>query len=629
VASKKMDKRLAIFAGLAVLIVLAVGIINIYQGQKAADAPEIITYSEFLDDVEQGQVQSVTMVDQAISGARTDRSTFRTYAADDPGLVQSLREHAVRITAREPAPEGPSVAGILTSVLPMLLLVGIAVFFMWRMSPGNAQKTGAFGKSKARLLTEGHGRVTFDDVAGVDEAKENLQEIVEFLRSPGKFEQLGGRIPKGVLLVGPPGSGKTLLARAVAGEANVPFYTISGSDFVEMFVGIGASRVRDLFEQAKQNAPCIVFMDEIDAVGRHRGAGLGQGNDEREQTLNALLVEMDGFQPNEGIILIAATNRPDVLDPALIRPGRFDREIVVDNPDVAGREQILRIHARRIPMEADVDLALVARRSSGFSGAELMNLVNEAALRAVRRGRSAVGRRELDEAQDKVTMGDERRSHVLTEGEKRLTAYREGGRALVALMVPGTDPVHKVTIVPRGRTTGMVSQLPENEQTAMTLEQATSRLAVLMAGRAAEELTFGRRNITSGSAGDIEEATRLARNMVTRWGFSEELGPIAYEENEEEVFLGHSVARQRHLSELDAQRVTAEVRRLVEAAFGEARRILVEHGADLTAVALALLEHETLTGNEVRALVMGDPVSQVTALSPPTPLRGLQGAVVS
>ena len=461
------------------------------------------------------------------------------------------------------------------------------------------------GKSKARLLTEDHSRVTFEDVAGVDEAKESLREIVEFLRDPRKFQRLGGRIPKGVLLVGPPGSGKTLLARAIAGEASVPFLTISGSDFVEMFVGVGASRVRDLFEQGKKNAPCIIFMDEIDAVGRHRGAGLGQGNDEREQTLNALLVEMDGFVSNEGVILIAATNRPDVLDPALVRPGRFDREIVVGNPDIVGREHILRVHVRKVPLSPGVDLKAVARGTPGLSGADLMNLVNEAALLAARRQKEAVGMREFEDAKDKVMMGEERRTQVMSEDEKRLTAYREGGRAIVALHVPAADPVHKATIIPRGRFMGMVKQLPENDQTSMTLEQMTSRLAVMMGGRAAEEMVFGRKKITSGAAVDIEKASKLARTMVARWGLSEGLGAVAYEDNQEEVFLGHSMAHQRTISEETAQTIAVEVRNLIDSALADARRILTEHRDELETVARGLMQYESLSGEEIRNLLAG------------------------
>jgi cell division protease FtsH len=470
---------------------------------------------------------------------------------------------------------------------------------------GGGRGAMSFGKSKAKLLTENKNKVTFDDVAGVDEAKEELSEIVDFLKDPGKFQKLGGKIPKGALLVGPPGTGKTLLARAIAGEAGVPFFSISGSDFVEMFVGVGASRVRDMFEQAKKNAPCIIFIDEIDAVGRHRGAGLGGGNDEREQTLNQLLVEMDGFESNEGIILVAATNRPDVLDPALLRPGRFDRQIVVSNPDIVGRETILRVHMRNIPLSSDVDVKTIARGTPGFSGADLANLVNESALMAARRNRRMVTMRDFEDAKDKVMMGAERKSMVMTEDEKRMTAYHEGGHALVAITVSHTDPVHKATIIPRGRALGMVMQLPERDKLSMSYEQMTSRLAILMGGRVAEELIFGKEKVTSGASSDIEQATRLARMMVTRWGYSDALGVVSYGENQDEVFLGHSVARTQNISEQTAQTIDIEVRNLVQGGFSEARRILTERLPDLHSVAKALLEYETLSGDEIVGAIKG------------------------
>uniref|UniRef100_UPI002810A3A6 ATP-dependent zinc metalloprotease FtsH n=1 Tax=Phenylobacterium sp. TaxID=1871053 RepID=UPI002810A3A6 len=478
-------------------------------------------------------------------------------------------------------------------------------FFMRQMQ-GAAGAMG-FGKSKARLLTENKNRVTFEDVAGVDEAKEELQEVVDFLKDPQKFQRLGGKIPKGALLIGPPGTGKTLIARAVAGEAGVPFFTISGSDFVEMFVGVGASRVRDMFEQAKKNAPCIIFIDEIDAVGRHRGAGLGGGNDEREQTLNQLLVEMDGFEANEGIILIAATNRPDVLDPALLRPGRFDRQVVVPNPDINGRERILRVHMKNVPLAADVEVKVIARGTPGFSGADLANLVNEAALMAARKNRRMVTMRDFEDAKDKVMMGAERRSMVMTEDEKKLTAYHEGGHALVALNVPATDPVHKATIIPRGRALGMVMQLPERDKFSMSYEQMTSRLAILFGGRVAEELIFGKEKITSGASSDISQATKLARAMVTKWGFSDRLGAVEYGENQEEVFLGHSVARNQNVSEETAKIIDEEVRKLVEGGEREARRILTEKMDELHTLAKALLEYETLTGEEIVNALKGIP----------------------
>jgi cell division protease FtsH len=468
-----------------------------------------------------------------------------------------------------------------------------------RQMQGGARGAMGFGKSKARLLTENKNRVTFEDVAGVDEAKEDLTEIVDFLKDPAKFQRLGGKIPKGALMIGPPGTGKTLLGRAVAGEAGVPFFYISGSDFVEMFVGVGASRVRDMFEQAKKNAPCIIFIDEIDAVGRHRGAGLGGGNDEREQTLNQLLVEMDGFDPNESIIVIASTNRPDVLDPALLRPGRFDRQVVVPNPDVGGREKILRVHMRNVPLASDVDVKVIARGTPGFSGADLANLVNEAALMAARRNRRMVLQRDFEDAKDKVMMGAERKSMVMSDEEKRNTAYHEGGHALVALSVPSADPVHKATIIPRGLALGMVMQLPEGDRYSMNFEQMTSRLAIMMGGRTAEELIFGKDKITSGASSDISAATSLARNMVTRWGFSDALGTVSYGDNQEEVFLGHSVARTQNVSEDTAQKIDFEVRRLVQTAHDEARRILTERLDDLHTLAKALLEYETLSGDEI------------------------------
>jgi cell division protease FtsH len=484
---------------------------------------------------------------------------------------------------------------------------------------GGAGKAMGFGKSRAKLLTESHGRVTFDDVAGVDEAKQDLTEIVEFLRDPGKFQRLGGRIPRGVLLVGPPGTGKTLIARAVAGEANVPFFTISGSDFVEMFVGVGASRVRDMFEQAKKNAPCIIFIDEIDAVGRHRGAGLGGGNDEREQTLNQLLVEMDGFETNEGIILIAATNRPDVLDPALLRPGRFDRQVIVPNPDVVGREQILKVHVRKVPLAPDVNLKTIARGTPGFSGADLANLINEAALTAARRNKRMVTQAEFEDAKDKVMMGAERKSLVMTEEEKMLTAYHEGGHAIVALNVTATDPVHKATIIPRGRALGMVMQLPERDKLSMSREQMTSRLAIMMGGRVAEELVFGTEKVTSGAASDIEQATKLARMMVTRWGLSAELGTVAYGENQDEVFLGYQVSRQQNISEETSRKIDAEIRKLVETGYTDAERILREKRADLETLAKGLLEFETLSGDEIKDLLEGKRPVRESVIEPTTP----------
>ncbi|HZF36920.1 MAG TPA: ATP-dependent zinc metalloprotease FtsH, partial [Candidatus Angelobacter sp.] len=487
------------------------------------------------------------------------------------------------------------------------LLIGVWIFFMRQMQSGGGKAMG-FGKSRARLLTEKTGRVTFEDVAGIDEAKQELQEIVEFLKDPQKFQRLGGKIPKGCLLIGPPGTGKTLLARAIAGEANVPFFTISGSDFVEMFVGVGASRVRDMFEQGKKNAPCIIFIDEIDAVGRHRGAGLGGGNDEREQTLNQLLVEMDGFEANEGVILIAATNRPDVLDPALLRPGRFDRQVVVPNPDILGREQILKVHMRKVPLAPDVDARVIARGTPGFSGADLANLVNEAALLAARAGRRVVTMIEFESAKDKVMMGAERRSMVMSEEEKKLTAYHEAGHALVGLKVPKHDPLHKVTIIPRGRALGVTMSLPERDRYGMAKIELTSKIAVMFGGRIAEELIFGPENVTTGASSDIQQATSMARRMVTEWGMSEKLGPIKYSDNEEEVFLGHSVTQRKNVSDATAKLIDDEIRRLIDEGEGSARRILTEHLDDLHTIANALLEYETLSGEEVRALLRGEAI---------------------
>jgi cell division protease FtsH len=614
-AMDSKDKRLAVFAAAAIGILVLVALANLFQSGNGQPLKQV-SYSAFLDEVDARQVASVTTAGDDIIGRLVDGAYFRTYAASDPDLVQRLREARVTITATPPAAPEASLPATLLALLPTVLLIGLFAFFMLRQS-GAGKRSNALGKSKAKLLTEEHGRVTFEDVAGVEEAKESLREIVDFLREPGKFERLGGRIPRGVLMVGPPGSGKTLLARAVAGEAGVPFFTISGSDFVEMFVGIGASRVRDMFEQAKHHAPCIIFMDEIDAVGRHRGAGIGQGNDEREQTLNQLLVEIDGFAANQGIILIAATNRPDVLDPALVRSGRFDREVVVDNPDVVGREQILSVHLRKVRASGAIDLRSIARGTPGFSGADLMNLVNEAALLAVRRGHAEIGMPEFEDAKDKVLMGDERRSHVMTEAEKRLIAYREGGRAIVAMQMPAADPVHRASIVPRGRTQGGVTQLPDADQYSATRSQLTARLAILMAGRAAEEIAYGPDDVTSGTADDLEKATKLARTMVTRYGFSAALGPVAYAENEDEVLLGHSLARQQTTSDSDARLIGREVRILAEAGLADAKAILTRHRVALDMLCKALVEKEVLSGVEIAALL-----SEVAATVPPA-IQGL------
>ncbi len=613
-----MNANLRNFALWVIIVLLLLALFTLFQNPSHNTSPGEITFSELLNDVDNDRVKSVVIQGPEIHGELSDGHTFQTYAPNDPNLIQRLNGKHVQITARPQTENVPWFVSLLISWLPFVALIGVWIFLSRQMQGAGGKALG-FGKSRAKLLTEAHGRVTFEDVAGVDEAKFDLQEIVEFLRDPAKFQRLGGRIPRGVLLVGPPGTGKTLLARAVAGEANVPFFTISGSDFVEMFVGVGASRVRDMFEQAKKNAPCIIFIDEIDAVGRHRGAGLGGGNDEREQTLNQLLVEMDGFEANEGIILIAATNRPDVLDPALLRPGRFDRQVVVPNPDVVGREQILKVHVRKVPLAPDVNLKTIARGTPGFSGADLMNLVNEAALMAARRNKRMVTQVEFEDAKDKVMMGAERKSLVMTEEEKLLTAYHEGGHAIVALNVKATDPVHKATIIPRGRALGMVMQLPERDKLSMSLEQMTSRLAIMMGGRVAEELVFGRERVTSGAASDIEQATKLARMMVTRWGLSDALGTVAYGENQEEVFLGYSVARQQTISEATVQKIDAEIRRLVEAGYTEANQILTDKRVDLETLAKGLLEFETLTGDEIKDLLTGKKPTRESVIEPSAP----------
>ncbi|HEV7255397.1 MAG TPA: ATP-dependent zinc metalloprotease FtsH [Mesorhizobium sp.] len=590
----------------AIIAVLLIALFNLFQAPQQRGASTEVAYSEFLRDVDAGRVKSVTIAGDRITGNYLDSSQgFQTYSPGDAALVQRLESKGVQINARPETDGSGSILGALLSWLPMLLILGVWIFFMRQMQSGSGRAMG-FGKSKAKLLTEAHGRVTFGDVAGVDEAKQDLEEIVDFLREPQKFQRLGGKIPRGVLLVGPPGTGKTLLARSVAGEANVPFFTISGSDFVEMFVGVGASRVRDMFDQAKKNSPCIIFIDEIDAVGRHRGAGLGGGNDEREQTLNQLLVEMDGFESNESIILIAATNRPDVLDPALLRPGRFDRQVVVPNPDINGREKILKVHVRNVPLAPNVDLKVISRGTPGFSGADLANLVNEAALMAARRNKRLVTMAEFEDAKDKVMMGAERRSTAMTQAEKELTAYHEAGHATMALNVPAADPLHKATIIPRGRALGMVMQLPEGDRYSMSYKYMVSRLAIMMGGRVAEEERFGKENITSGAASDIEQATKLARAMVTRWGFSDKLGHVAYGDNQEEVFLGHSVARTQNVSEETAQLIDAEVRRLIDEAYEAATRIIHEKRQDWIAIAEGLLEYETLSGEEIRQLIAGN-----------------------
>jgi cell division protease FtsH len=613
-----MNANLRNFALWVIIVLLLLALFTLFQNPGQRASSQDISFSQLLTEVDANHVRDVVIQGPEIHGTFTNGSSFQTYAPNDPTLVSRLYNGKVSITAKPPGDNVPWFVSLLVSWLPFIALIGVWVFLSRQMQ-GGAGKAMGFGKSRAKMLTEAHGRVTFEDVAGVDEAKQDLQEIVEFLRDPGKYQRLGGRIPRGVLLVGPPGTGKTLIARAVAGEANVPFFTISGSDFVEMFVGVGASRVRDMFEQAKKNAPCIIFIDEIDAVGRHRGAGLGGGNDEREQTLNQLLVEMDGFEANEGVILIAATNRPDVLDPALLRPGRFDRQVVVPNPDVVGREQILKVHVRKVPLAPDINLKTIARGTPGFSGADLMNLVNEAALTAARRNKRMVTQSEFEEAKDKVMMGAERKSLVMTEEEKMLTAYHEGGHAIVGLNVIATDPIHKATIIPRGRALGMVMQLPERDKLSMSREQMTSRLAIMMGGRVAEELVFGKEKVTSGASSDIEQATRLARMMVTRWGLSEELGTVSYGENQDEVFLGMSVSRTQNASEATVQKIDTEIRRFVEEGYNEATRILTEKRADLEALAKGLLEFETLSGDEIIDLLAGKKPNRESVLEPTGP----------
>lgn len=586
-----------------------VALFNLFQGQSGVQGRNEVAYSDFLNSAQKGDVKNVVIEGRTIKGTFSNGSTFETYSPDDPDLVSKLSSQGVRIEAKAPDSGMHPLLNILISWFPMLLLIGVWIFFMRQMNSGGG-RGGAmgFGKSRARMMTEQSGRVTFKDVAGVDEAKQEVQEIVDYLKDPHKFQRLGGKIPKGVLLVGPPGTGKTLLARAIAGEANVPFFTISGSDFVEMFVGVGASRVRDMFEQGRKNAPCIIFIDELDAVGRHRGAGLGGGNDEREQTLNQILVEMDGFESHEGVILIAATNRPDVLDPALLRPGRFDRQVVVPNPDIMGRESILKVHIKKVPVASDVDVKVIARGTPGFSGADLANLVNEAALMAARQNKRYVTMADFEEAKDKVLMGPERRTMAMTDDEKALTAYHEAGHALVGLNVPAHDPLHKVTIIPRGRALGVTMSLPERDQYGLSVEQLKSKLAMMFGGRLAEELIFGKDKVTTGASNDIQQATGIAKKMVSEWGMSDKLGPLRYNDNEQEVFLGHSVTQTQNISEDTAKLIDQEVRRLVDEANKKARKILTDKLDDLHKLAKALLEYETLSGEEVIDLLKGKPI---------------------
>ena len=597
-------RNLAVWGLIAALVV---AMMIAMQGSSVAVGSEKVPISELRQMASDGQLNDVTVTNDRITATTTSGDTY--YAEKLPSNIEAstwFAEQGVQVT--EDAESGFSLGGLLLNLLPLVLILGLFLFLMRQMQGGGGGRGAmSFGKSRARMLTEKSGRVTFDDVAGVDEAKEELQEVVEFLRDPARFQRLGGKIPKGALLVGPPGTGKTLLARAVAGEAGVPFFTISGSDFVEMFVGVGASRVRDMFEQAKRNAPCIIFIDEIDAVGRSRGAGLGGGNDEREQTLNQLLVEMDGFEANDGIIIIAATNRPDVLDPALLRPGRFDRQVTVNNPDILGRERILKVHMRNVPLAKDVNPKVIARGTPGFSGADLANLVNEAALLAARRGKRVVAMQEFEDAKDKVLMGPEKRSMVMSDKERELTAWHEAGHAIVALNVPAADPVHKATIIPRGRALGMVMQLPEDDKMSMSKVEMTSRLAIMMGGRVAEEEKFGMENVTAGAASDIQQATKLARAMVTRWGLSDAIGPVDYADDQGDVFLGQQLMNKSHVSEDTSKKIEEEVRKLVQKGMDDARHIMTKQRKDWETLAEGLLEYETLSGDEIRDLINGKP----------------------
>jgi cell division protease FtsH len=600
-------KSLLIWLGILVALVLFV---SIFDSSSRTQTGDSIAYSDFLQRVDEGTVKDVQIAGEQVSGKFTDDTAFRTYAPAQENVVNRLVGKGVKFRAA-PEEQASFWMILLYQSLPFILILGIAFFVMRQMQKGGgAGGAMGFGKSKAKLLTEKSGRVTFDDVAGIDEARDELQEIVDFLKDPSKFAKLGGKIPKGALLVGSPGTGKTLLARAIAGEAGVPFFTISGSDFVEMFVGVGASRVRDMFEQAKKNAPCIVFIDEIDAVGRHRGAGLGNGNDEREQTLNQLLVEMDGFEANEGIIIIAATNRPDVLDPALLRPGRFDRQVVVPRPDIEGREKILAVHMKKVPLAPDVIPRVIARGTPGFSGADLANLVNEAALLAARLGKRLVAMSEFEAAKDKVMMGAERKSMVMTEDEKRMTAYHEAGHALIAISEPASDPIHKATIIPRGRALGMVMRLPERDSYSYHRDKMYANLSVSMGGRVAEEIIFGYDKVSSGASGDIEYASNLARDMVTRWGMSDSLGPLQYSEPQGETFLGYSSNQPIRMSNETAQLIDAEIKRIVEGAYDRAKQILSDRIDDLHTLAKGLLEYETLSGDEIKRVIDGEKIDR-------------------
>ena len=597
-----------------ILIWLIIGFIlsSFYNFFTKTDQNRIvqdIAFSDFLNEVEKDNVLDVNIKGDLINGNLADGTRFKTYTPYDPNLIEKLSNKNVTINVEPYNSKGSSFLHIILSWFPMLLLIGVWLFFMRQMQSGSGKALG-FGRSKAKMLNEKTGKITFKDVAGIDESKNELQEVIEFLKDPSKFQRLGGKIPKGVLLIGPPGCGKTLLARAVAGEADVPFFTISGSDFVEMFVGVGASRVRDMFEQGKKSAPCIIFIDEIDAVGRHRGAGLGGGNDEREQTLNQLLVEMDGFESNEGVIIVAATNRPDVLDPALLRPGRFDRQVVVPNPDILGREQILKVHLRKVPLAPNVKPRIIARGTPGFSGADLANLVNEGALLAARRNKRFVTMEEMEDAKDKVLMGIERKSMVMKDEEKKLTAYHEAGHAIVAVHSKESDPVHKATIIPRGRALGMVMRLPESDRISMSKIKLEADLAVAMGGRIAEVIIFGPSKVTTGASSDISMATNIARKMVTEWGMSEKLGPLAYGENEQEVFLGHSVTQKKNISENTAQEIDKEIKKIVDEAYKKARLIIKKNIRQLHKLAKGLLHYETLTGEEIKDVIKGKKIKK-------------------
>lgn len=612
------SRNIALWVILGLFVII---LFNVFQSPSERSNRELVQYSDFWKMATDKNLADAEIKGNMVIGTKKDGVKYKTYVPENDGtLAQRLTDQGVKVII-PPSDETNPLFAALLSYFPFILLIGIWLFFLRQMQSGNNRAMG-FGKSRAKMLTEKQGKITFEDVAGIDESKQDVEEIVEFLRDPQKFQRLGGKIPKGVLLIGSPGTGKTLLARAIAGEANVPFFTISGSDFVEMFVGVGASRVRDMFEQAKKEAPCIIFIDEIDAVGRHRGAGMGGGNDEREQTLNQLLVEMDGFEANEGVILLAATNRPDVLDPALLRPGRFDRQVVVPMPDVNGREQIISVHMRKVPLGKDVDKRVLARGTPGFSGADLENMVNEAALTAARYNKRVVSMSEFEEAKDKVMMGSERRSLVMSDEEKKLTAYHEAGHAVVAYHMKHSDPIHKATIIPRGRALGMVVRLPEGDRVSLPRRKLEADLAVAMGGRIAEEIIFGKDRITTGASSDIKHATDIARRMVTEWGMSDKLGPLTYGEPKQEVFLGHSVTQTKSMSESTAEVVDSEVRIIVDAAYAVAETTLKKNKKDLETIAQGLLEFETLTGEEIHMLIKGQDIGRTSAnVTPPKKKR--------